>query len=493
MEAESRSPGTDVSDAHAPLYLAIDQGGHASRALLIDDVGSVVGRGNAEVGTREPWPDWSEQDPDDVLHSIVSSVRQALPGNRSAKVLAAGLVTQRSNIVCWRAGSGEPLSPIIGWQDRRGREWIERFAPHQDLVQAHTGLRLSPHYGASKLHWCLENLPAVHQALAHGDLCIGPLASFLVYRLTAERSFVVDPANAARTLLYHLEGRDWDPELLRLFEVPRQVLPRCVPTRGDFGSLDIDNRRIALRVVSGDQAAALFGYGAPRAEVAYVNIGTGAFVQRLCGPTAQRHPRLLTSIAFGGPGADRYVLEGTVNGAGSALAWAEKELGLEDLGIRLGTWLEHEQCPDLFLNGIGGLGAPFWDPAFASSFVGCGEPWQKAAAVAESIVFLIHENLLEMQHYCAPLQRIQASGGLARLDGLCQRLADISRVPVFRPAEQEATARGVAFLLQNAPATWPESAGTQFVPVENRPFQERYRQWRVALDQALKSRLSCPC
>ncbi|MDA8363183.1 MAG: FGGY family carbohydrate kinase [Gammaproteobacteria bacterium] len=481
------APGT-----HASLYLAIDQGGHASRALLLDHAGRVVSHGSRPVQSREPHPGWVEQDPEEVLHSVDSSIQQALAGFKTEEVVAAGLATQRSSIVCWRGGSGEPLSPVISWQDRRTGDWVASLASHEAQIHACTGLRLSPHYGASKLRWCLENLPAVRQASARGDLCFGPLASFLVYRLTAEHSFLVDPANAARTLLYSLEARDWDSGLLELFDIPRASLPRCVPTRYGFGSLRTGGRPIALRIVTGDQSAALFGYGAPRPAIAYVNIGTGGFIQRLCGPQPQRHPRLLSSIVFESHGFCSYVLEGTVNGAGSALRWAEQELGLSGLGERLAAWLESERGPVLFLNGIGGLGAPFWIADFSSRFVGCGGPQQKAVGVAESIIFLVHENLQAMRACSAPLERVVLSGGLAVFDGLCQRLADISRLPVFRPSESEATARGVAFLLQDPSLSWPEPAGGWFWPLENAPLVKRYRLWRAALDRALEPRRPLP-
>ncbi len=420
-----------------------------------------------------------------------ASIEQALAGQELAQVVAAGLATQRSSIVCWQRGSGQPLSPVISWQDRRTFAWIAQLAPQQAQVQASTGLMLSPHYGASKLRWCLDHLPAVRQAHAQGDLCFGPLASFLVYRFTVEHAFYVDPANAARTLLYNLEARNWDPWLLQQFGVPCASLPRCVSTRYRFGSLLIGGRAVPLRVVTGDQSAALFAWGTPQSTCAYVNIGTGAFIQRPCGARPQRHPRLLSGIVFEDQGIGSYVIEGTVNGAGSALQWVQSELGLDNLDDELSIWLASEREPVLFLNGVGGLGAPFWVADFASRFIGSGGPRQKAVGVVESIVFLIAENLQETRAVAAPLEYVLVSGGLARLDGLCQRLADISRLSVYRQVEHEATARGVAYLLGDPSRAWPEpQAGVWFRPADNTPLTERYRHWRAAMEQALKLRPS---
>ncbi|MHB8550236.1 MAG: FGGY family carbohydrate kinase [Acidiferrobacterales bacterium] len=485
--------GMGVLSVNAPHYLAIDQGGHASRALLFDEAGCVIGRGIREVHSHEPCPGWVEQDPEEVVRSVVASIEEALAGQGPAAVAAAGLATQRSSIVCWRRHSGRALSQVISWQDRRAKDWLLRFGPEQELVQASTGLRLSPHYGASKLRWCLDHLPAVREAWSAGDLCFGPLASFLVYRLTLERSFLIDPANAARTLLYNLEARDWDRKLLQMFGIPRAPLPRCVPTRYCFGRIPVGGQAIPLKIVTGDQSAALFAWGAPQPAFSYVNIGTGAFIQRPCGPQPEYHPRLLSGIVFADHAARSYVLEGTVNGAGSALRWIQRELGMTDLDDWLAVWLESEREPALFLNGVGGLGAPFWVADFVSRFIGSGNPRQKAVGVAESVVFLIHENLKAMRASGPELERVVVSGGLARIDGLCQRLADLSRLPAYRPAEQEATARGVANLLANHSGAWTEpQSGVWFMPVENARLGERYHHWRMAMDQALERRLFAP-
>src|SRR5262249_27033567 len=158
------------------------------------------------------------------------------------------------------------------------------------------GLFLSPHYGASKLRWCLDHLEPVRRAQAAGRLAMGPLASFLAFRLLEDRPFVADPANASRTLLWSIGSREFDPWLLALFGIPRGVLPGCVRTRGEIGALELEGARLPFRVLTGDQSAALFASGAPRADTASFNVGTGAFVQRPCESVPQSPPRLLASL-----------------------------------------------------------------------------------------------------------------------------------------------------------------------------------------------------
>jgi glycerol kinase len=179
------------------------------------------------------------------------------------------------------------------------------------------------------------------------------------------------------------------------------------------------------------------------------------------------------------------VLEGTVNGAGAALQWAEGKWGLENIEARLPGWLARAGDIPFFLNGVGGLGAPFWSAEFVSRLVGEGAPWQKAVAVAESIVFLIQTNLELMQKLPPAPARLVVSGGLVRYDGLCQRLADLSGLPVYRPAEHEATARGTAYLLARFPRDWSEeNPGAQFEPKQNTGLRQRYQRWYTEMQRA---------
>src|SRR5262249_24664604 len=247
----------------------------------------------------------------------------------------------------------------------------------------------SPHYGASKLRWCLDNLPHARKSLA-----FGPLASFLLFKLLAERPLVADPANASRTLLFDADRRDWSPELLALFGIPAGALPRCVPSRHDYGTLAFGTRRVPLVVCTGDQSAALFGGGAPRPDTAYVNVGTGAFVQAIAGAVRAAAPRLLASVVWQEGERATYVMEGSVNGAGSALEQAARSLRLQPAA---GAWLDSRCEPPLFLNGVSGLASPWWVPNFASRFVGDGTPAERIVAVLESIAFLIAVNLGEMR------------------------------------------------------------------------------------------------
>lgn len=473
--------------AQDTLYLCIDQGGHASRALVFDGRGVVHASSLREVGVHVSQPDRVEQDPEELVASLQDSIAEAVVslGSRADRIASAGIATQRSSIVCWDRHTGAALSPVISWQDRRAHEWLGRLSVHADEIHQRTGLRLSAHYGASKLRWCLDHLPAVAAARREGRLAMGPLASFLLFRLLEEKPLLADPANAARTLLWNLRTQDWDLWLLQQFGVPQEPLPRCASTRHPFGTLHVKGHHIPLTVATGDQSAALFSLGAPSPDAAYINMGTGAFIQRAFHRVPEDATGLLTGMVYRDADRALFVLEGTVNGAGAALQWAEREWGLENLIAQLPAWLERESDIPLFLNGVGGLGSPYWAAEFASHLVGNGEPWQKAVAVAESIVFLLQTNLELMQKLPPVPARLVVSGGLARYDGLCQRLSDLSGLALYRPAEHEATARGTAYLLAGFPENWPEEKpGDSFTPKPNQNLARRYKDWCAEMDHA---------
>jgi glycerol kinase len=473
-------------------YLVLDQGSHASRAVIFAADGRLVASGEAPVATRRPRPGWVEHDPDEIVASLRDGIGLALEelGDAAARFAAAGLAIQRSSIVCWDRESGAALSPVLSWQDRRNADWLR--AQHLDgkRLREITGLVASPHYGASKLRWCIDHLPQVRRALAEGRLCCGPLASFVLHRLLEERPCLVDPANASRTLLWDVRAHDWSAELLEACGIPRACLPDSVPSRHAFGTLVLGDRHVPLEVVTGDQPAALFAWGEPDPGTLFVNIGTGAFVQRVFAGEVPDAPGLLRGIAWQDAKRSIGVLEGTVNGAGAALAWLaeERAVPVETLLEGAARWLQEIHDPPLFSNGVGGLGAPYWVADCPIRFSEAGDLAEETVAVLESIVFLLQVNIeaVHAAHGAEPgaVRRIIASGGIAQLDGLCQRLADLGGVPVERPADIEATARGVAWLL-GVKAAPGGACVSRFVPRPDSALRQRFVRWRGHLESSV--------
>lgn len=470
----------------APLYLAIDQGTHASRALVVDRSGRIVSSGEKSIGLVRPQLDWAEQDGEEVVDSVSQAVQKAIASVNSKSVVAAGLASQRASCVCWDRRDGRPLSPIFSWQDRRAHAWIDELVPaHGEEVHRKTGLFLSPHYGASKLRWALDHLPAVRKAMAEGSLAWGPMASFLAFRLLRERPLLADPQCAARTQLWNLQARDWDPELLALFGLPQGFLPASFRTCGAWGTLEAGGASMPLTAVNGDQSAAVFAFGWPEGDCAYVNIGTSAFVQRALERFPGAVPRQLTGIILDDGAKTLYMVEGNVNGAGTALEWFSKEFAVSDLQGKLPEFLEDPKGVPLFLNGIAGLGGPFWKAEFESRFVGEGGVEQKAVALIESIAFLLQANIDHMAKHVPPARRVRVSGGLSKIEGLCRRLASLSGLPVHRRDDPEASARGIAYLAAGYPADWNTAPHEDvFSPERNAELKDRYRRWRALMAEA---------
>ncbi len=465
--------------------LALDQGGGSSRAIAFDRAGRGLSTVTRRVAEQRPGEDRVEQDPEELVRSLEEAAQDCvrLARKRGSVVAAAGLATQRSSLVCWDRSSGAALSPVLSWQDRRAARWLESLELDRDDVRARTGLVVSPHYGASKMRWCLDHLPAVRDARASGRLAIGPLASFLAFRLLKERPFVVDPANASRTLLWNVRTSDWDPVLCERFGIPIDVLPRCVPTRHAFGTL----AGLPLEVLTGDQSAAAFALGEPRPDTVYVNIGTGAFVQRpiAADAPAPALPRLLHSVILREESRTLSVIEGTINGAGSAIERMGEELGVHPVAVFDEMFLSNDALP-LFLNGISGLAAPFWSPSFRSRFIGEGTPYEKLAAVGESIVFLIRAILDEMATELPPPARVNLSGGMVVRDGLCQRIADVTSLAVDRNQMIEGTAIGLGRVLARRFDADSADRIDVLAPRANPALLERYARWSVELDRALR-------
>jgi glycerol kinase len=472
------------------LYLALDQGGHASRAIVFDEHGELIAQAFAPIATRHPAPGQVEHDPEEIIDSLLAAIADVAERCRGrGRVVAAGLATQRSTIVCWDRRTGRALSPVISWQDRRNAGLVASLAHRATEIHALTGLVLSPHYGASKLRWCIDNIAAVSQAAAKGRLAFGPLSSFVLFRLLDERPFTVDPANASRTQLYNPVTRDWANELLALFGIEVRHLPRPVSSRHAFGSVVVGRERVPLCVCTGDQSTVPFAFGPPQLDSAYVNVGTGAFIQRPLAAPLIAAP-LLTSVVWSDAQRETYVLEGTVNGASSALDWfsevegvdAHRMLAAQDVAAIAAT------RPPLFLNGISGLGSPFWIADFATRFVGEGTLEERFVALLDSILFLIRVNLDEMQRHGPPLARIVITGGIASADVICQRLADLTSLPVLRPAEREATARGLAYLVANQPAGFTAGGERRvFQPRPDVALLERFLAWLREMKRATEA------
>ena len=471
--------------------LALDQGSHASRACLFDATGTLLASAVVTVATQHPVAGQVEQDADELVHSLQAAADEAVARARAThpglEVSAAGLAVQRSTIVCCMRTGGQALAPAISWQDHRNAAWLETLAPQAARIRELTGLPLSAHYGASKIRWCLEHLPAVARAAAAGELLAAPLASFLAMRLTggpaaATGAAIVDAANASRTLLFDSQRLDWSDELLGLFAIERAWLPRPAPTRGAWGTLRIRECETQLRAVTGDQSAVPYADGAPDLATVYVNLGTGAFIQRPLTSRPTAPAPLLGSVLSCDSGAAIYSLEGTVNGAGAAVSWFCAQQGREEhlLWAALDTLPAGAELP-VFVNGIGGMGSPWWRATMDSRFIdatgAAGGSLTRFAAVIESVAFMIATNAELLARQAGAPRRVLLTGGMSRSQWLCRRLAALLGLPVL-VSEAEASARGVGRLAAPELASqWAGAPARTWLPEPDLALRARYRRF----------------
>ncbi len=466
-------------------YLAIDQGTHSSRAIVFDDYGQAIKSASLSVGIQRLDSDRVEQDAKEILDSVrhvISECLASLSIVQRKEIISCGLCTQRSTVVQMDQ-AGVALSPALSWQDTRGSEWLESLAPYGEQIQSISGLPLSPHYGASKMRW-LDR----HGTSPDQQSCLTPLAGYLLYNLVAGDQFYVDHCNAQRTQLMDLETLQWSKRLLEWFQLGHVRLPECVPVCFNYGEL-LDTG-IPLQAVSGDQNSTVYGSGELLEDEALINFGSGAFVLRTGSKLLQSETQLV-SIGYSENSDVTWLREGTINGCGTALAWASKKWNLGDMKEKLPGWLGSDGStktsqPAVFINSVGGIGSPWWNSEVDSEFVDIGDGSKGALAVGvlESILFLVMDNLTIMQHQ-EPVNRLRVSGGLSQLDGLCQKLANISQLEVSRLHNPEATARGIAWLAAGRPDNWEQFSVDKFYPESDPGLLQRYS----IFTRALKGRL----
>jgi glycerol kinase len=448
------------------LILALDQGSSSSRALAVDAKGEVLARAQRKIGTTHPKAGWAEHDAAEIAASqewALKTVLKKLP--KAASVLGLGVGTQRSTVVFWDKKTGKPACPAPSWQDGRAADGMALLASQQAEVHDKTGLYLTPYYSAPKIRWFMVNEPSVKKLLDEGRLMVGPVSTYLIWRLTRGEVYACDPTTAQRMLLFNIRTFRWDPDLLKLFQIPEEILPAIRPSGGDWGEYE----GIPIRACLGDQQAAALGLGA-REGTGILNYGTGAFLLLHTGTQQHRVPGLLTSV---GCQLEResptFLEEGTVHAAGTSLDWL-RGLGLLD-GKDVDPICRRSKNRVLFLNAIGGLGAPRWDYATKTTFFGLNSQTTRddlARAVVESLGFLISDIAATLRQSGLSATEFRAAGGLSRVDYLLEFQSSLLGAPVSRCQEPETTALGVATLAaQAARAGWapfPLELDRRFTP-----------------------------
>lgn len=460
--------------------LVIDQGTHASRCMIYTNQGQLLAQTSHPVTIYRQNHQIVEQNAEEILASIYYCIDQLQHQHDLSLVSQAALVTQRSTIVGWHKHTGKMLSPAISWQDTRAADILQPLQAQAAAIKNITGLPPSPHYGASKMSWLVNYDENCQQAYQQEALIIAPLACYLIEQLTGITAPVTDHVNAQRTLLFDINNLDWSPALLDKFQLQQHCLPQARPCLSDYGQFR--HHEIRLNLVTGDQNAALFAHGTPASDTLLINIGTGGFVLKM---TKQRmnDRDMLDGIAVTGEDKIQYLQEGTVNGAGSALALLFNEIDEHDLFQQLPRWLQSIPSPPVFINSVSGLGSPWWNnmikPHYLDTTAEHLDLPEKAVAILESIVFLLQCNIERLADKST--RQIILSGGLSRLDGLCQKLSDLSQLSIKRSTNTEASATGAAWLLGDQYHWQHKDKFDEFNSEQNIALDQRYQQFKQRL------------
>lgn len=405
---------------------------------------------------------------------MLSGLRQLialLPVELQAQIQQCGLCTQRSSVLAWSRSGGQPLSPVISWRDTRAADQLHALSPHAARIRDISGLQLSAHYSASKIAWLINHYDLNN---THYDVCISPIASYLLYHLLEERPCLIDHSNAQRTLLFDRQQLDWSNELAERFTISQHYLPDCRPIACLYGHLT--GSHIPLTAVCGDQNGIPHAIAALTDKDALINIGTGAFILTSIEEKAQQK-KLLNSLVYSDATSSHFMTEATVNGAGSALEWFQQQSPRNDLFSKLPEWLSHTDDPGMFINTHVGLGSPWWCDGGTACFINSPTPQTRYVAIIESIAFLLYHNLQQLSHMP---EKLFVSGGLSKLDGLCQIISTLSSAPVYQSEEVEASASGCAHIAARSndhKSDKPVANYRTFIPQKQPALTDRYRQF----------------
>lgn len=490
------------------FVLALDQGTTSSRAIIVDQSGSIVGIGQQPFTQRFPQPGWVEHDPEEIWTSMQSAIGIALAGAGvlPRELTAVGIANQRETVVVWDRATGEAVAPAIVWQDRRTAALCAELqqAGHEPVFRKATGLKLDPYFSGTKLSWLLSSNPDLRTRAEAGKLAAGTVDSWLIWKLTDGARHVTDYTNASRTLLFNIVRGRWDENLCDILGVPRAMLPTAQPSRSQFGTTSEDVLGAALPIggVAGDQEAALFGQAGFVPGIAKNTYGTGCFLLANAGPRAVESSHgMLTSIgANAGTAGPEYVIEGSVFVAGALVQWLRDELGIISRSEEIEPLAASvsDSGGVTIVPAFTGLGSPDWDPYARGAILGLTRGSGKAhiaRAALEAIALSSAELITAMNaDLAAPIKELRVDGGAANNDLLMQMQADFSGVPVLRPRSTETTALGAAYLAGLGSGVWQDTDEIAGLWQVDRVFEptmlqaereQRLREWRRAVERTL--------
>ena len=487
--------------------MALDQGTTSSRCIIFDHSGAMLASAQKEFAQHYPKPGWVEHDAAEIWETTLEVARGAMAkaGLSAADIAAIGITNQRETTVVWDKETGAPVCPAIVWQCRRTAPMADALAASgwAEKIRQRTGLVPDAYFSGTKLRWILDKIPGARRGAEEGRLLFGTIDSWLIWNLTGGRAHVTDVTNASRTMLFDIRRLRWDPELLELFGIPEQMLPKVQPSSCIYGETEpaLLGGKIPVAGAAGDQQSALFGQCCFEAGDVKNTYGTGCFLLMHTGsePVFSKNG-LITTIAASGPGRIRYALEGSVFTAGAAVQWLRDEMGLiSDAAASEAAARSVTDTGGVYVvPAFTGLGAPYWNQYARGTITGITRGFTRAQlirATLESIAYQTYDICRAMESDAGvELTRLRVDGGASANDLLMQFQSDLLGAEVLRPACIETTALGAAYLAGLAVGCWKDTAdikqnrqtGRVFLPeMQETTRAKLLKGWNRALTAAL--------
>lgn len=438
--------------------IALDEGTTSARAIIFDKNANIVSMAQHEISQIYPKPGWVEQDPMEIYANQYASLTEcvAKSGISPEEIASVGITNQRETVIIWDKNTGRPITNAIVWQCRRSGDICEELKKngYSEYIHKTTGLRIDPYFSGTKIKWVLDNVENAREKAEKGDLLVGTVDTWLVWKLTEGRVFVTDRTNASRTMLYNIHTNEWDNKMLEILQIPRNMLPEVKSSSEIYGYFNCMGEKIALAGIAGDQQAALFGQCCFEMGSAKNTYGTGCFLLVNTGANAitSRHGLLTTIGATEKGKPTEYVLEGSVFVGGAVIRWLRDEMKLiHDSKDSEYFARKVDNCEGVyFVPAFSGLGAPYWDMNAKGNIVGLTAGTGKnhiIRAALESIAYQTQDVISAMNADMGlKISCLKVDGGASANDLLMQMQSDFSNIKVCRFANPEATATGAAFL-----------------------------------------------
>ncbi len=454
--------------------MALDQGTTSSRAILFDHHGNIATVAQKEFTQHYPQPGWVEHDPEEIWSTQFSVMAEVIAKQNisTSNIAAIGITNQRETTIVWDREIGKPIYNAIVWQDRRTAAFCDELKERgvSQLIQEKTGLVIDAYFSATKLKWILDNITGAREKAAAGKLAFGTVDSWLVWKLSGGKLHITDVSNASRTMLCNIHTCNWDDELLKIFDIPKNILPEIKASSQLYGVTEVvvKHANIPIAGIAGDQQAALFGQMCTQPGMVKNTYGTGCFMLMNTGEKAvSSSNNLLTTIAWKLNNKVEYALEGSIFIAGAVVQWLRDGLHI----IRSSAEVESlaaqaEDTGGVYLvPAFAGLGAPHWNQYARGSIFGITRGTGKhhiARAALDSIAYQVTDILKAMESDSGiSIKELRVDGGATINNLLMQFQCDILQVPVIRPKVYETTALGAAYLAGLAVGYWDSVAEVQ--------------------------------